>query len=445
MTAIGKHAGGLATDQANDANAVFEHAGVYHLMFQTDCTKDDAQSGGICVGGKVGGHAFSHLVSTDGAHWRRLPDALIPMNTSSYDGADGDCDGTVSFPEGIGPTIMWGADCGRGKWPPPDATSERSRAGDYPRVAVAFAVNASDLFLERWKKSENNPVEWATPSNPCSFPGRVWHSAANGTHPRHWNMVCTGASSGLHGTSQGPWYRMSTMDPTLHGPWVTADAEFARSENGKAFGSISSPSFYALPAPQPGEPTHILNGGNQGGLLHTAYFNEATEKLENVSTKTYLMGGGWSVAGKSERDDSILYFGQHGMNNPDSEPENPTPTLNTYTMVRVISYERATQGLVINPLSSYAELRNGSLSQSSAAAPLGLQLLPSVLHTPALPPHTGTALDLEVTLALPHGSSQTLAFELQVLASPEGAQLNRTANLEINGSVVGVNVSCMVG
>ena len=92
MTAIGKHAGGLATDQANDANAVFEHAGVYHLMFQTDCTKDDAQSGGICVGGKVGGHAFSHLVSTDGAHWRRLPDALIPMNTSSYDGADGDCD-----------------------------------------------------------------------------------------------------------------------------------------------------------------------------------------------------------------------------------------------------------------------------------------------------------------------------------------------------------------
>ena len=164
VTKIGKGQA-LATDQANDANAVFEHAGVFHLMFQTDCTEDDAQPGGICAGGRVGGHAFSHLVSTDGAHWRRLKDALIPMNTSEYDGADGDCDGTVSFPEGIGPVTMWGADCGRGKWPPPDddAASERSRTSDYPRVAVAFAANASDPFLVKWKKSENNPIVCGPP------------------------------------------------------------------------------------------------------------------------------------------------------------------------------------------------------------------------------------------------------------------------------------------
>ena len=105
--------------QANDANAVFEHAGVMHIMFQEECTALDALPGGICEGGKVGAHAFSHLVSTDGgAHWRRITDALKPTPGSTYDGQDGDCDGTVSFPEGIGPVIMWGADCGTGRWPP---------------------------------------------------------------------------------------------------------------------------------------------------------------------------------------------------------------------------------------------------------------------------------------------------------------------------------------
>ena len=108
--------------QANDANAVFEHDGVLHIMFQTDCTELDSNAtDGICAGGKVGAHAFSHLVSEDrGVHWRRIRDALIPAPGSPYDGGDGDCDGTVSFPAGIGPVIMWGANCGTGKWPPPE-------------------------------------------------------------------------------------------------------------------------------------------------------------------------------------------------------------------------------------------------------------------------------------------------------------------------------------
>ena len=185
--------------QANDANAVFEHAGVLHIMFQTDCTKPDANAtGGICAGGKVGAHAFSHLVSEDGGvHWHRITDALIPTPGSSYDGSDGDCDGTVSFPEGIGPVIMWGANCGTGKWPPkpppppppppgpPVAAAEDSedgdhssklRSADYPRVAVAMAANATDPLLEFWDKTADNPVTWSDPTQPCSFPGRVWRS-----------------------------------------------------------------------------------------------------------------------------------------------------------------------------------------------------------------------------------------------------------------------------
>ena len=290
LPAHGPNAGLLWTDQGNDANGVFEHDGVYHIMFQTDCTAEDALPGGICAGGKVGTHSFSHLVSTDGARWQRLPDALVPLNTSTYDSADGDCDGTVSFPEGIGPVVMWGADCGRGKFPPDAAAaavpSQRHtqdqrapRTRDYPRIAMARADNASDPYLKRWNKSVANPISWADPTRPCSFPGRVWRSDAGGK--RHWSMVCCGATSvltpGFPYHEQGPWYRVSTTDPTLHGPWKLADAAFVHTGPNEShphtIGSIGSPNFYSLPDPRPGEPTHIINGGNQGGLLHTAVFD----------------------------------------------------------------------------------------------------------------------------------------------------------------------------
>jgi hypothetical protein len=224
--------------QANDANAVFEHGGVAHIMFQTDCTALDANPGGICAGGKVNAHAFSHLVSEDGGvHWRRLTDALIPTPGSPYDGFDGDCDGTVSFPEGIGPVILWGADCGTGKWPPkppgppapvppgPPASSHhrRSLTTDYPRVAVAMAINHTDPLLQSWRKTVQNPVVWSDPTQPCSFPGRVWRSDPKLTgKPAHWSMVGAGAREGPKPTTMADWNRYETTDPLLHGPWVLA-------------------------------------------------------------------------------------------------------------------------------------------------------------------------------------------------------------------------------
>ena len=100
----------------NDANGILEHRGVFHAMFQTPVWQNGVNGTGqppACHGDLAlcGPHAWAHVVSENGVRWRRLRDILTPTNGSAVDGVDGDCDGTLSFPEGIGPTILFGADC----------------------------------------------------------------------------------------------------------------------------------------------------------------------------------------------------------------------------------------------------------------------------------------------------------------------------------------------
>lgn len=451
--------------QANDANAVFEHNGVHHIMFQTECTARDAAPGGICEGGVIGAHAFSHLVSEDGgARWRRLADALSPTPNSGYDSHDGDCDGTISFPEGIGPVVLWGADCGTGKWPPNPPSDlavaphhERSRR-DYPRVAVAMG-NASDPHLTRWVKSANNPIEWADPTMPCSFPGRVWQSYAGGK--MHWSMVGTGATIAPKPTTQGPWFRYETTDPTLHGPWVLADADFA-TVNGNAFGDISTPGFYKLPLPRKGEPTHIINAGYQGGLYRMAQFDPVTEKLVNVSSKSFLVSSSWAVSGQSESDGAILNVAwvscQSGQ--PASSGHGVMFGLSIMSAVKVISYDRAWQGLVSNPLPAYATLRNGTFVNDTAVRTLA----PGERYSPALTlldgargtsraqsrnsssidstgSTNGAAVDVLAAVNVPQDPHAATSFELQVLAATRGGVVNQTSKWEINATSLQFNIS----
>ena len=173
----------------NDANGILQHRGVFHALFQTPVWANGVNGTGdppACHGDLelCGPHAWAHVVSQNLAHWRRLRDALVPTAGSAVDGVDGDCDGTLSFPAGLGPTILFGADCavpvgGHGRL--------GASVGDAPRVAVARPTNASDPLLEDWAMdSADNPIVFAEGSPPCSFPGRVWRGNDDG----RYNLVC---------------------------------------------------------------------------------------------------------------------------------------------------------------------------------------------------------------------------------------------------------------
>lgn len=99
----------------------------------------------------------------------------------------------------------------------------------------------------------------------------------------------------MYDLSCRPWFRYSTTDATLHGPWVLADTAFA-TVDGQAFGDISTPGFYALPSPRAGEPTHIINTGNQGGLYRLGrafpvFMARETSLCCGVKCKS--LPGGW--------------------------------------------------------------------------------------------------------------------------------------------------------
>lgn len=83
----------------------------------------------------------------------------------------------LSFPVGIGPVILFGADCA--------VPVGQLQLGDAPRVAVARPANISDRFLADWAMDSTNPLVFGSDAPPCSFPGRVWRS-----NDRHYNMIC---------------------------------------------------------------------------------------------------------------------------------------------------------------------------------------------------------------------------------------------------------------
>jgi hypothetical protein len=195
---------------------VFEYEGIYHAMNQGQDHPQHVNESGKNSTGVVN---ITHAVSNDLVHWHRVQDA-IPR------GIQGACDGTVSFPGGsfgTSPVLMFGPDCADPDgFPPGDeelASGAAARTRDFPRVATALPSDPSDPHLLQWSKGPRNVsfVNGSAPSEPCSFPGKVWKSTVGS----YWNMLCSPHWTGNWGAT---WARYD-----VHQACTIADFHFVHS------------------------------------------------------------------------------------------------------------------------------------------------------------------------------------------------------------------------
>ena len=426
----------------NDANAIFQHRGVFHMMHQCD----GGPAGLPCGGGWEGRnphpdkdeqtffHSWGHVVSTDLARWRRVPDALTPSFKGYEHGSD--CDGTVSFPAGLGPVALYGPGCGfsggegRGEGLP----GRRRVRRDAARIGVAVAANASDPWLLGWVRSPNLPVTFAPGSPPCSFAGTVWKH-----NDTHWSLVCSGSGNPEEelesnakvaggGTRQRYTAPVTGGVNGIAGPWTLVDPAFGGAA--AELGGGSGPVFYPLPpvpappgAPAPPLlPTHIISAGS-GSTFGFGAFDPASERLV-VLGETTLGGLHWTAGGLAD-DGRILLTGWIAAGNDPAAVADGCPLIAGIAVCgvqaeaapRVVSFEPGTNMLLSYPAAELASLRNATLFNRSRLA-----LRAGVTVPLLLPPGTGTAVDVEMSLQIPPATeAAALSFDLTVFAPPAPA------------------------
>ena len=413
----------------NDVNAVFQHQGVWHIMHQCD----GGDAGVPCGGGWEGPtkhpdprtqryyHSWGHVVSTDLVRWKRLPDALAPNVTNFEHGAD--CDGSISFPAGVGPIMMYGPGCG---YHGPDGVADaadRLGLGDAPVVGVALPENSSDPELERWVHEWSGPVTFAASSPPCSFAGSVWQ------HGDHWSLICTADGTRARYTASVAGGGAAG----LAGPWSRADAAFGGNSSSQGrIGGNSGPAFLPLPPPsttplleeprhQGTQPTHVMSDG-AGSTFSVGTFDQQTEVFRATAQfKTDLGKLGWTAGGLAEDGRVLLVGWVAGGNDPPTHAAG-CPTIGgikvcgvqAESAVRVLSWEASTQRLLANPPVEMAGLRNATLCNISSVA---LKNGSAVVVLP-LPEGTGAAVDVEIEVSLPPAASAPgFSFGVRVFAS----------------------------
>eukprot|EP01052_Picozoa_sp_SAG31_P023377 SAG31_NODE_1923_length_6914_cov_3.243580_7_plen_609_part_00 len=393
--------GSLAPGSLNDANGIFWHRGLYHVMNQ-------------------GQGGWAHAVSADLVRWYRLPPALVPnpatLQNSTWDRVA--CDGTLSFPDlGNGSTavILFGADCGT---PLPSAGHLHARAGDAPRVEVAWPADPHDAYLANWSKSRSGPVSFGK-SVPCSFPGRIWKSKRGG----YWNMLCSYFGNGT-------WSRYTTTDPRLQS-WELADEHFLRGVKfsgwrGRQFAAGAL--FHRIPNAPPGGPTHLISGpcsqmdgptevSCAGATFFVGTYDAQSEsmtiqiheKLASTNSTTPIQPNAacaWpdcpfvTALGSYE-------WAASGTNGPD--PEMDTGRLLTVawvhpwiwkptvlSLVRELSWDGKVSQLVSSPVSEIAQLRNATLLRGQ-----DLPLAAGAAHVLPVPPMAAASVDILASFDVP--------------------------------------------
>ena len=135
----------------HDLNSIVHWRGMWHVMHQANWTD------------------WAHLVSTDLAHWTRLPSVLSP---------NGDWDGALTILDGK-PVILFDcfnvADC---RPPPtnniPAPPSVGTGTGDPPIVGVARPADPTDPNLTVWKKDPANPIAVSGAHAAYAGPSTIW-------------------------------------------------------------------------------------------------------------------------------------------------------------------------------------------------------------------------------------------------------------------------------
>jgi hypothetical protein len=376
----------LCVEHLNDANAIFEYKGVYHVMNQ----------GGFQVNG-TGKVNWTHAVSNDLVRWYRVEDS-IPH------GIQGACDGTASFPggpEGSAPVIMWGPDCADGTGFP--HYESESGLKDYPRAAVARPADPTSPHLIKWVKGPSNVsfTNGSTQTEPCSFPGKVWKSEVG----EYYNMLCSPHWTGNWG---GSWARYTSTDASLQ-TWTLADPLFIIHDSGSPpFGwhidAASGAMFNPIPNAAAGGPTHMINGVT-GQAFWLGSYDPKTEKftIGNQDQLQWLdIGGGgggfsggaahWAATSNSFKtrpasaDNRLLWsawVSSGGRGNP-----------NVLSLVRELSWDAAASVLTSFPVPEYVTLHNNTYAKDLHLGPI----LPGTTKALAIPAGgAGGALDLQIS------------------------------------------------
>jgi hypothetical protein len=257
--------GALVYENINDVNGVFRYKGVWHIFHQ--CCQNH----------------WDHVVSTDLAHWKRLPSPARP-GAEWYD-SHGSFDGSAAIIPGKGPVILVD-DIGPFTPPPRSpaagagdgASASPRRLGDNPGCqGLSWPADLEDPELTHWRKDPRNPINMT--NLPCgsrvkntagAFPGSIFQ---NGDH---WNYLSFG-------------FRFTTTDPMLH-EWRQVEKQFLSNASARENGGQWTLRLPATPTgalPQPGlpgtpetpapAPTHMVScGGGTRFCLGTYHLQNET-------------------------------------------------------------------------------------------------------------------------------------------------------------------------
>lgn len=416
----------------NDVNAIFEYKEVFHIMHQ-------------------GAATWEHLTSADLVHWTRRGKVFGPPPKNSSWDKEAECDGSLSFPAGLGPRIMWTPNCGFKV----AGGGGGVGAGDYAHLAVAEAADPADPLLLEWTKDKRNPCTGDIPS----FPDSVWQSEVGD----YYNML--GALNG-----KTPWARYTSNADLL--VWKLADPAFATWANdsigaacqkccslnrqpSKAAGGVSAPQWNRIPgAVTAGEPTHFINMA-KGNAFALGTYNATSEHMTLTSCTTVTEGAeyAWTATGGSSTPSkdgggrvlSVAWLWPEKYTLPEA-----SPCVEALSMVRELRWDAiaaAAAGvggtLISAPIPEYAALRNATLLACESMA-----LSPGV-WSPALPLGGGrggggdddaaavaAGSTSEIALALPLADSAATSLGVAVLSpvSASATELARSAIIWLNVS-----------